>query len=151
MKDKNGIEIKTGMTVKVSNAYFKNDNGYYFVENSPGDANWCGSDYCMKKISKKGKISTAKYSLCFWPISAYVNDRWKRAAADEWNKEHAEIEVVEDIDRTEVAEHFERAAESGKTYLEKFLIWNFGEDSKVVKDQIKLIAHYESVAGSIRA
>ena len=50
MKDKNSKEIKTGMIVKISGAYFENDNGLYFVENSPGDPSWCGSDHCLKRI-----------------------------------------------------------------------------------------------------
>ena len=30
MRDRNGIEIKSGDVVRISNAYFKNDNGLYF-------------------------------------------------------------------------------------------------------------------------
>ena len=37
MLDKNGIEIKTGDVVEITGAYFKNDNGLYFVERSAGD------------------------------------------------------------------------------------------------------------------
>lgn len=37
MLDKNGVEICTGQVVKVTGAFFKNDNGLYFVDNSPGD------------------------------------------------------------------------------------------------------------------
>ena len=40
MFDKNGHEIKTGDIVEITGAYFKNDNGLYFVDNSPGDPNW---------------------------------------------------------------------------------------------------------------
>lgn len=65
MLDKNGIEIKTGMIVEIAGAFFKNDNGLYFVQASPGDPSWCGSDHSLKRISKSGKISTAKYSQGF--------------------------------------------------------------------------------------
>ena len=34
MLDKNGMEIKTGMVVEIKDAFFKNDNGLYFVEHS---------------------------------------------------------------------------------------------------------------------
>ena len=93
MLDKNGVEIRTGCIVEITGAYFKNDNGLYFVQRSPGDPSWCGKDYSLKKISKAGKISKAKYSLCFWPIAVFTNDRFKAAAANEWNAAHAEIEV----------------------------------------------------------
>ena len=52
MKEKNGIEMKTGDIVEISGAYFKNDNGLYFIEYSPGDPSWSGLDYCLKRISK---------------------------------------------------------------------------------------------------
>lgn len=68
MLDKNGMEIKTGMVVEIKDAFFKNDNGFYFVEHSAGDPDWCGSDHSLRKISKRGKISQAKHNLCFWPI-----------------------------------------------------------------------------------
>ena len=55
MQDKNGIEMKTGDIVEITGAYFKNDNGLYFIDCSPGDPNWCGSDYSLKRISKSGK------------------------------------------------------------------------------------------------
>ena len=93
MLDKNGVEIRTGCIVEITGAYFKNDNGLYFVQRSPGDPSWCGKDYSLKKISKAGKISKAKYSLCFWPIAVFTNDRFKAAAANEWNAAHAEIEL----------------------------------------------------------
>jgi len=73
--------------VEISGAYFKNDNGLYFVQASPGDPSWCGSDYSLRRISKAGKISTAKYSLCFWPISVFISNRAKAAEARQWNRE----------------------------------------------------------------
>ena len=36
MLDKNGMEIKTGMVVEIKDAFFKNDNGLYFVETPKG-------------------------------------------------------------------------------------------------------------------
>lgn len=97
MLDKNGVEIKSGDIVEITGAFFKNDNGLYFVESSPGDPSWSGTDNCLKKISKAGKISTAKYNICFWPITAFVSDRAKTAKARRWNREHAAIEVKEPL------------------------------------------------------
>ena len=37
MLDKNGVELQAGMVVEITGAYFKNDNGFWFVENAPGD------------------------------------------------------------------------------------------------------------------
>ena len=111
MLDKNGVELRTGQIVKITGAYFKNDNGLYFVTHSPGDPGWCGSNYSLTKISKAGKISKAKYNLCFWPIVSVVSDRWKAAEANAWNKEHAQIEVKTIKNMTEVAAYFQAKAD----------------------------------------
>lgn len=65
--DKNGIEIKTGDIVEITGAYFKNDNGLYFVQNSPGDPSWCGSDLSLKRISKRGKSAQQRTTFAFGP------------------------------------------------------------------------------------
>ena len=148
MLDKNGVEIKTGCIVRITGAFFKNDNGLYFVVHSPGDINWCGSDHCLKKISKAGKISVAKYSTCFWPIGIFVNDRTKAAEAHDWNKEHAEIEVVSIENMAEVAAYF-RGKATGMDETIRRNSWNFGEDSEVVKKDREIQAHYEAVAASL--
>ena len=147
MKDKNGVEIKTGMIVKISGAYFKSDNGLYFVEYSPNDPSWCGKDHSLHKISKSGKISKAKNHICFWPISVFVSDRAKYAAAKAWNAEHAEIEVVKIGNMEEVKAHFSENAESLKKAIERE-VWDWGEDSKIVKMHREMIAHYEAVANA---
>ncbi|MBR7150388.1 MAG: hypothetical protein IKD01_05170 [Oscillospiraceae bacterium] len=148
MKDKNGIEIKTGMIVKVSGAYFKADNGLYYVDNSPGDPSWCGSDYSLHKISKAGKISTAKRHICFWPICVFVSDQCKTAEAGKWNAEHAEIEVVQISNMEEVKNYFsEKAANLEKTIERE--VWDWGEESKVVQMHRAMKAHYEAVAATI--
>lgn len=145
MLDKNGREIKTGDIVQISGAYFKNDNGFYYVENSPGDASWCGTDHSLKKISKKGKISVAKHNICFWPIFITVSDRFKRAEAYEHNKQFAQIEIIDDIDNTEVIKAFEERANNTNTEIER-LRRIFGEDRECVKKQIEIQEHYLRVA-----
>lgn len=147
MLDKNGKEIRTGYVVRISGAYFKNDNGLYFVENSAGDPSWCGSDHCLKKISKKGKISVAKRNICFWPISVFVSDSFKRAEAYEHNRKFAEIEIVEGIDRSEIAKHFEEKANNLVKAIER-MKWDFGEESAYVKKQEEIREHYLNVAMS---
>lgn len=127
MLDRNGKEIRTGMIVRITGAYFKNDNGTYFVAHSPGDPTWCGSDYSLTKICRNGRISTAKYNLCFWPISTYVNSRSKRELANEHNKKYAEIEIIDTIPHKEVAEYFQKKAEEMQPMLNREK-WDWGEE-----------------------
>lgn len=106
MLDKNGVEIKTGDVVRITGAYFRNDNGLWYVDNSPGDPTWSGNDYSLGRLQKNGKLSTARHNICFWPIMVCVNDRYKAAEAREWNNAHAEIEVVTDVPQVHIAEYF---------------------------------------------
>lgn len=94
MLDKNGKEIKTGDIVRIEGGYFKADNGLFVVKNSPGDPQWNGSDYSLRKCNKKGVESEAKYAVAFWPLMVTTNSRNKRIAAHAHNKEHATIEII---------------------------------------------------------
>lgn len=143
--DKNGIEIRTGQIVEITGAYFKNDNGLYFVDRSPGDPSWIGSDYSLKKISKTGKISKAKYSTCFWPIMVFTTDRCKAAEAHRWNEKHAQIEVKTIKNMAEVVAHFEKKAEDLTESIRRST-YDFGEDSYQVLQQKELQTHYRAVA-----
>jgi acylphosphatase len=144
MLDKNGTEIRTGDMVQITGAYFKNDNGLYFVEHSPGDVAWCGNDYSLRKISKRGKISTAKGRICFWPIAIFTNSYEKRVNGNAWNKEHAEIEIVGGVPVHEVVEHFtQKAKEAGEQA--KWMAWNFGEEHQEVKLHLDIKAQCEEV------
>lgn len=145
MKDKNGNEIKTGMIVKISNAYFKNDNGLYYVERSPGDPSWRGKDHSLRKISKTGKISTAKRNICFWPIFVTVSDRAKNADAEKWNEEHAEIELSQVTSTAEVKAHFLQEAANLEKAIQR-AVWDFGEDSEIVKNYRTQKTYIENVA-----
>lgn len=148
MKDKNGIEIRTGMIVEITGAYFKTDNGLYYVDNSPGDPTWCGSDYSLHKISKHGKISTAKNRTCFWPISVFVNDRVKAAEARTWNKEHAQIAVTSIKNMSEVSAHFQASAERIERDIQR-ASWDFGENCEIVQKYKAMKAHYLATAQSV--
>ncbi len=148
MLDKNGVEIKTGQIVEITGAYFKNDNGLYFVTRSPGDPGWCGSDHSLTKISKAGKISKAKYNLCFWPIVSVVSDRWKTAEANAWNKEHAQIEVKTIKNMAEVAAYFQAKADELDDPV-RYLTYNFGEDHPEVVRNKTLRDHFAALAKSV--
>ena len=149
MTDKNNVTMKTGDIVRIENAYFKNDNGYYYIEHTPGDPSWCGGDYSLHKIGKRGKISTASYSIAFWPLSAFCSDRAKNAASHEHNEKYATIEVVYDIDNSEVIAHFEEEAnshrETGKIYA-----YRFGEDSETTTKTFKIADFYQSIADRMK-
>lgn len=149
MKDKNGIEIKTGDIVQITGAYFKNDNGLYFVEASPGDPSWSGSDYSLRRISKSGKISAAKRNICFWPIGIFVSDHFKAAEARCWNEAHATIEVKKIKNMAEVSAYFQKKAEDMTERIKRDT-WDFGEDSVIVKTNRAIQAHYLSVSAAIQ-
>lgn len=149
MLDKNGVEIKTGDIVEITGAFFKNDNGLYFVECSPGDPSWSGKDYCLKKISKAGKISTAKYNLCFWPILTFVSDQAKTVKAHQWNREHATIEVKEPLkDMGAVSAFFqEKANDLADEICRLTRLW--GENAEGIQRLETSKAHYEAVAQAV--
>ena len=148
MMDKIGREIRTGDVVRISGAYFKNDNGIWFVDRSPGDRSWLGSDYSLHRLNKNGTLSTRVDQICFWPISVFPNSWDKRAMANAWNREHAEIEIIDNVDRGHVRDHFIEMAADLEKRIERE-IWNYGESSPVVANDREIAAHYKAVAASI--
>ena len=150
MTDKNNRTMKTGDVVEITGAYFKNDNGLYFVEHTPGDPNWSGRDHCLRRIKRNGELSTAKDNLCFWPIHAFVNSRDKRAAANQWNQEHAEIEIKTFPHTEHIAAYFADEADSLDVTIKRYT-WDFGEDCQTVKDTKETQAFYRSVTDGLRA
>ena len=150
MTDKNNRTMKTGDVVEITGAYFKNDNGLYFVEHTPGDPNWSGRDHCLRRIKRNGELSTAKDNICFWPISAYVNSRDKRAAANQWNQEHAEIEIKTFPHTEHIAAYFASEADSLDVTIKRYT-WDFGEDCQTVKDTKETQAFYRSISDGLRA
>lgn len=103
--DKNGTIIKCGDIVEIKNAYFKNDCGFWFVEQDGTNESYCGGGLTLQKIGKTGKISTAKYNIAFWPLSAFTSDREKNAAAREHNARNATIEIVKHINNAAVIDY----------------------------------------------
>ena len=149
MLDKNGKEIRTGDMVQITGANFKNDNGLYFVEHSPGDVAWCGNDYSLRKISKRGKISKSRYNICFWPIAIFTNSYEKRVNGNAWNKEHAEIEIVNGVPVNEVIDHFMQEAKKAGERAEQ-LAWRFGETFPEVELNLAIKMHRENVAEYVK-
>lgn len=149
MTDKNNRTMKTGDVVEITGAYFKNDNGLYFVEHTPGDPNWSGRDHCLRRIKRNGELSTAKDNICFWPISVYVNSRDKRAAANQWNREHAEIEIKTFPHTEHIAAYFADEAASLDATIKRYT-WDFGEDCQIVKDAKETQAFYRSISDGLR-
>ena len=152
MLDKNGIEMRTGDIVRISNAYFKNDNGLYYVEYSPGDPSWCGEGYALIKVKRNGQISTAKYRHASWPLCSFLSDQRKNAMADDWNLRQgkAEIEIVTGIDRSYIAEFFQEKADRQEKQR-KYHEYNWGKDHP---ETVKIAGYrdfYQSVADRIKA
>lgn len=95
MTDKNGVELKVGQVVKIEGGYFKADNGTFRIAHAPGNENWIGRDYSLRKVNEKTlEDSKTKYNLGFWPLFVTVNSREKRTEAKEHNAKYATIEVV---------------------------------------------------------
>lgn len=145
MKDKNGIEIHTGDIVKIENAFFKNDNGFWFVTNSAGDPNWSGSDYCLHKIGKNGKVSTARHHTAFYPLVSFCSDSAKNAEAKKWNDDNAVIEVVDTIPSDKVGEYFEKKAGDIERRIPR-LRMDFGKEHPYVQMEVKTFKFYKKVA-----
>lgn len=148
MLDKNGKELKTGMTVRITGSYFKNANGTYFISHSPGDPSWTGRDHCLYKINRNGTLSQSPNHVHFWPLVAYVNDALKSAKANEWNKTHAEIEIIDTIDRSQIKEYFLTEARNLEDPIQRGE-WRFGEDNPHVILQKKIKAFYEEISAGI--
>lgn len=138
------IELKAGDIIRIENAFFKNDNGFYFVTRCPGDAGWSGKDYSLRKICKNGKISTAKNSIAFWPLMCCTNDRAKNAEARAWNEKHATIAKVDNVNTEFVVEYFKNKVEECKGLYEDYA-WRFGKENGVSASYKKAMEHYQNV------
>lgn len=102
------------------------------------------------RFQSAAKISQAKHNICFWPIGIFISDRFKAAEARTWNKEHATIEIRTEIDRSEVAAHFDQMAEDLTDQIQREA-WDYGEDSQTVKTSTAIQKHYRQVASEILA
>lgn len=147
MKDKNGVELKTGQVVKVEGAYFKNQNGLYFVEASPGDPHWSGNDYSLRRIKRNGELAKTD-SISFWPLCSFVGDKFKRAEAKQWNAEHATIEAQEFSKLEHIEAFYTEEAERMEGTVKRYR-WDFGESSNPYKQAVEIQEFYKAVAESL--
>lgn len=148
-EDKNGIKLQVGQIVKISNAYFKVDNGYYFIEHEPDAPNWLGSDYGLTRInSRTGKLTEGKNRIAFYPLCSFCSDQRKNAAADEWNEEHCEIEVITTIKNDSVVEFFKNELADKEKQTQRDY-WNYGESSEIVEKDNIIIDYYKNVLETI--
>ena len=141
---KEDTPMKTGDIVQVSNAYSKSYNGLYFIQHSPGDPGWLGTDYSLRRVTKSGKLSTSSYNTHFWPLKTFSNSREYCAKADAWNAEHAQITPATVKDLSYIAAHFQQQAEDTKKYADRHA-WDWGEDHPETQKFRTLQAFYESV------
>ena len=147
MIDKNGKEIKTGQIVKITGAYFKNDNGLFLVDRTPGVPNWSGNYCSLKRINRNGTLSKNN-PIGSWPIHVFVNDWQKKIDAKNWNSEHAEIEVIEWDKWTHILEYF-REQEREALGLVKWYEDNFGGDAPLAKTCKELAELWRRLAEGI--
>ena len=149
MKDKNGIKINAGDVVRVTGGYFKNSNGLFFVKQDGTNPGYLKDDteVTLQKITKAGKISTAKYGLQFYPLKSYCNDRMKRATANTWDAEHAEIEVVHGINRTDIKAYFEKESQIYREQEKHYTLNGYAPG--YIKNYTDTALWYETVANRI--
>lgn len=143
--DKNGVEIMTGDIVRIDNAYFKVDNGLYFVSDKEGDPTTCGTGLTLHRIRKDGTLSEGKNNIAFWPLIHFCNDRAKRAMADDWDSEHATIKVIAGINTDHIADYFLTIAKDSEERCNR-IKWDWGKHSKDYVLNVKIRRHCLAVA-----
>lgn len=147
MMDVNGREIRTGDVVRTSGGFFKNDNGLWFVHNSPGDPSWLGSDYSLRRLNKNGTLSKTD-TIEFWPLMVCVNDPWKRCEAKEWDKKNAKIEVIP-FEKTDcIRDHFIEEADMMRGRIDEYA-WRWGDDNPEIRRYRETENHLRAVASRL--
>lgn len=139
MLDKNGTEIRTGQAVRITGAYHKSYDGLFAVTGSPGDPGWDGPGHGLVRITPGGRISRARHGSSAWPIRPYPDDACLAEAINEWNGEHAAIEVVELPDMAGVARYFGAMAD----------LLAYGGDGRPDGPDRERREHYRAVAARI--
>lgn len=151
MLDKNGVEIKTGMVVKIDGAYFKNDNGVYLVTNSPKDPQWVGHYYSLRRINKRtGALSVAKNNIGSWPIGCFSNSYDTRQKCNAWNSENATIEVIGGIPLREAVDYFEVAASRCASNAAD-IVGKYGCMTPEASDFDRMCVFFTGVSNSLKA
>lgn len=140
MLDKNGTLIQAGDIVEIKNAYFKSDNGFWYVEQDGTNPACLSDDLTLFKIGKTGKLSTAKNNIAFWPLVSFVSDSRKSAAADKWNQKHATIEVTDKVDNAQVIARFRELVTKYTASAEQLKFRGFGPMS--IKNHTDNVNYY---------
>lgn len=146
MFDKNGIRIQAGDIVRITGAYFKTNNACYFVEQDGTNPGYAANDteVTLSKICKNGKISTAKYAITFFPLKSFTSDPKKSAAAAEWDKKHATIEIIHTINNEHVIAWFSQQAKERREHENYYSMRGYDWEHWV-KQYAETAAWYESV------
>ena len=153
MTDKNGKEIKAGQVVLITGAFYKNDNGLWLVTNVPGAPDWHGKDVSLARISKSGKLGTAKGRCGFWPLMSLTNSRAKNIEATAWNAEHASIEVLDSgaiKSWAAVKELFQNEANGNREFA-KVAELEYGWNMEEVYRLKEMAAYQQGIADGIPA
>lgn len=140
MIDKNGVSMVTGDIVRIENAYFKSDCGYWFITYSPGDPAWSShSFHGLQKIGKYGKICKSNKSGV-WPLMAFTNNKQKNEESNNFNESHATIEVIKGVDTSDIIAYFMEESEKNKRLAEKKL--SYWQASDIIPMKYKEIADF---------
>lgn len=125
MFDSKNREIRTGDIVQVSGGYFKTSNGLFFVSNLDTEKSlW------LHRLKKNGEICVSSASSTQnWPLKSYCSDSRKNAEAKKHNAEHAQIEIVDNVNTYHVAEHFRKKADDAKERAENARM-GFGDEER---------------------
>lgn len=125
--DKNGTTIQAGDIVEIKGAFFKNDNGFWYVDQDSTNPAYTGTGLTLHKIGKTGKISTSKGRIAFWPLFCCTSNRAKNAEANDWNTEHATIEITNKVNNAQVVEAFQKLVAEYKEAAEYYEMRGYGE------------------------
>lgn len=106
--------------------------------------------HSLRKISKRGQNQPGEAQPLFLADRNFHQRPVQSAEARTWNKEHATIEIRTEIDRSEVAAHFDQMAEDLTDQIQREA-WDYGEDSQTVKTSTAIQKHYRQVASEILA
>ena len=125
--DKNGTTIQAGDIVEIKGAFFKNDNGFWYVDQDSTNPAYLGTGLTLYKIGKTGKISTSKGRIAFWPLFCCTSNRAKNAEANDWNKTNATIEITNKVSNAQVIEAFQKLVAEYKDAAEYYEMRGYGE------------------------
>lgn len=94
VKDINGMNVKEGDIIRVSNSYAESDNGLWKVQKlNDRDS---GNGFWLHKVKKDGTESNGKYTTNSWPMNhTYSSNPSYRAAYRDHNGENGENVKIE--------------------------------------------------------